>query len=286
VEKTFVKLHSCLISKLLKDASMNINLLPVILFVFSITPNVSHTQTGKANTVEAKIAYTMITNLRGNKIEQPAELIIRGQESVFVYSKGKEGLATVEVEIKQPDGSFSKGQDGYWQDSVGSVFYKNFAKKQLFIREIVWMQPYLTKEPQLPSIKWAISAEQKKINNFDCQKATATFRGRNYTAWFTTQIPCNDGPWKLQGLPGLILEAYDDKEEVKFVATQIDIPHKTTTVLKPKGKGIKVSFKDYKRADDMEFEKMQRKSMSNMDRSNNVEIKRVNKNLLEKEYEY
>ena len=50
--------------------------------------------------------------------------------------------------------------------------------------------------------------------------------------------------------------------------------------------GKKISFKEYKRADDIEFEKMQRKAMSSHERASNVEIKRVNKNLIEKEYEY
>lgn len=58
-----------------------------------------------------------------------------------------------------------------------------------------------------PPIDWKISNETKTILGFPCKKATATFRGRKYTAWYTEDIAVSQGPWKLRGLPGLILAA-------------------------------------------------------------------------------
>ena len=71
------------------------------------------------------------------------------------------------------------------------------------------------------NIKWKLLDETKKLNNFLCQKASCDFRGRTYTAWFTIDIPVSLGPWKLNGLPGLILEAYDSKNQVQFYAEEI-----------------------------------------------------------------
>jgi GLPGLI family protein len=57
---------------------------------------------------------------------------------------------------------------------------------------------------------WELHDETKSIANFLCQKATTHFRGRIYTAWFAQDIPVKFGPWKFHGLPGLILEVYDE----------------------------------------------------------------------------
>lgn len=64
--------------------------------------------------------------------------------------------------------------------------------------------------------KWQITTETKKIETLTATKATCTFRGRNYEAWFCPDIPIQNGPWKFGGLPGLILELSDSKNQVKF----------------------------------------------------------------------
>ncbi|WP_379963437.1 GLPGLI family protein [Epilithonimonas sp. UC225_85] len=60
-------------------------------------------------------------------------------------------------------------------------------------------------------IDWKISNETKNVQDYTLQKATAKFGGRNWTAWFNKEIPFNEGPFKFRGLPGLIFELKDDK---------------------------------------------------------------------------
>lgn len=69
--------------------------------------------------------------------------------------------------------------------------------------------------------RWSITQEEIIILGYRCLKAIGSYRGRIYTAWFTYEIPMNAGPWKLGGLPGLILKAFDEKGEYIFDCTEI-----------------------------------------------------------------
>ena len=64
-------------------------------------------------------------------------------------------------------------------------------------------------EEEMPSINWEMEEGDTTIVGYECHKAVADFRGRKWTAWFTMDIPVSDGPWKLCGLPGLILKAHE-----------------------------------------------------------------------------
>ncbi len=74
----------------------------------------------------------------------------------------------------------------------------------------------------VPNLKWKITPGTKTIMGYNCQCATVTFRGRDYEAWYTVDIPLSYGPWKFHGLPGLILEVTDSKNEFRFTANGIE----------------------------------------------------------------
>lgn len=61
-------------------------------------------------------------------------------------------------------------------------------------------------------MSWQIENEHKKLGNYNLQKATTSFGGRQWTAWFNPDIPFQEGPYKFRGLPGLIFEIYDAED--------------------------------------------------------------------------
>lgn len=73
-----------------------------------------------------------------------------------------------------------------------------------------------TESTEMPA--WHIQSETKEVMGYSCQLATCDFRGRTWYAWFSTDIPVNEGPWKLFGLPGLVLEAWDSKKHYAYKA--------------------------------------------------------------------
>jgi len=73
----------------------------------------------------------------------------------------------------------------------------------------------------IPTLNWSICDEKKTIQRYVCQRATTRFRGRDYEAWFSFEIPISEGPYKFGGLPGMILEIKDSRNH--FVYTCIEI---------------------------------------------------------------
>lgn len=73
-----------------------------------------------------------------------------------------------------------------------------------------------TESTEMPA--WQILSETKEVMGYSCQLASCDFRGRRWYAWFSSDIPVNEGPWKLFGLPGLVLEAWDSKKHYVYKA--------------------------------------------------------------------
>lgn len=79
-------------------------------------------------------------------------------------------------------------------------------------------------------INWKISSEKEKIGEWNAQKAEADFAGRHWIAWFSTDIPIQDGPYKFRGLPGLIVKIEDktgshkmELKGIKNITGNVDI---------------------------------------------------------------
>lgn len=127
-------------------------------------------------------------------------------------------------------------------------------------------------------INWQLYQETKDIGGMNCQKAETEYGGRKWTAYFTKDIQVSEGPYVFNGLPGLILEIYDDKKDFLFRMVKIKKYNKTD--LFPMKKGKEVSWDELKKiqkdyyADPFSFAKIQ--NIKVMTDDGNGEMRNVN----------
>ena len=100
--------------------------------------------------------------------------------------------------------------------------YQNLVSKTSLSIGVTASRKYLVLDT-MTTISWKLLKEMKKIQNIDCFSAQAEYRGRVWTAWYAPSIPISSGPWKLYGLPGMVLEAVDRDGLMQFECTKIDI---------------------------------------------------------------
>jgi len=109
-----------------------------------------------------------------------------------------------------------------YNDDFHEVYHTNLKENIILNKQKLLDKVVLVKE-RITKISWEIDVNEKKmIIGYNCTKATVTFRGRQYIVWFTEEIPFKFGPWKLNGLPGMILDAYDAYNEVSFTVEKIE----------------------------------------------------------------
>lgn len=96
-----------------------------------------------------------------------------------------------------------------------TFIYKNYPSGEMTVTDAIRNDRFIYQDT-LNAQLWKITDSVKTILGYECQKAECDFRGRHWTAWFSSDIPVSDGPWKLGGLPGLILEAYDVGKQFYF----------------------------------------------------------------------
>ena len=105
--------------------------------------------------------------------------------------------------------------------AFNEYFYFVPHEKKLVIIRHIGLRDYRV-STEIPKIDWEIHDDTKDIQGIICQKATGWYKGREYIAWFAPSIPFPYGPWKINGLPGLILESYDSSREIQFIFKRLD----------------------------------------------------------------
>ncbi len=102
-------------------------------------------------------------------------------------------------------------------DHEGFPVYMNHSKNEMTSKIDVCPgnRLFIVKE-SIPTINWTIHEETKMIGDLKCVKASGSFGNREYIVWYTESIPVPYGPYKLNGLPGLIVNAHTKDNKVKY----------------------------------------------------------------------
>lgn len=104
-----------------------------------------------------------------------------------------------------------------------SIMYRNYPTKgKLTMRENALKYYVYTED--IEKINWKTLPGDTMICEFSCKKAQCTFRGRTWNVWYAPDISIPEGPWKLTGLPGLIMSAADSKGDFSYLCVGMDEP--------------------------------------------------------------
>ena len=112
--------------------------------------------------------------------------------------------------------------------------WQNYPEGKITSVETIPPYRYLTTE-KMDEIKWTLLIERDTICGLPCQKATGTYGGRTWTAWFTEKLPTRFGPWRLGGLPGLIVRAMSADSIHRFECSKVETVKETITYTEPEG---------------------------------------------------
>jgi GLPGLI family protein len=126
---------------------------------------------------------------------------------------------------------------------------KNYPKGKITYIEHIPSSTFRYEE-DVDLFNWHLSADTATICGYPAQKASCYFGGRTWVAWFSPEIPFNDGPYKFNGLPGLIVKLYDTKKHYIFELESIEKPVDTIMIDIVEKDFVVTNKKDFFRAKD------------------------------------
>lgn len=110
----------------------------------------------------------------------------------------------------------SAAADGKLSTGEFMTIYKNYPGEGKLTHVEKICQDWLRYDEDMPALDWELTDSVSTVLGYACNSAKCTFRGREWTVFYTEEIPLADGPWKLHGLTGLIMKATDKQGHYTF----------------------------------------------------------------------
>jgi GLPGLI family protein len=125
--------------------------------------------------------------------------------------------------------------------SKKKYIYKSIHDNELIELDTDFYGDYYKIIDSLHTMTWKITDEVISIKGYNCPKAVTHFRGRDYEAWFSLEIPFSTGPWKAGGLPGLILKLREETGMLDMELQSISFSDEDSEIELPKIKKVKMT---------------------------------------------
>lgn len=168
-----------------------------------------------------------------NRIEETMWLKVGATRSVF-YSYAR---ALIDSILEQDRAAHAPREVieqhmRQYSSSVAYQVYKNYPSGKVTFLDAVGASRFRTEETN-DRPEWTLLPDTATLIGYPCRKAVCYFKGRHYEAWYTPAISRSEGPWKLYGLPGLILKARDSQGYFTFTCTAIRQCHNPEPIRYP-----------------------------------------------------
>lgn len=202
-------------------------------------------------------SFTIEYDVNLNVMNRTGILKFNKNETSFYYEKIKE--ITTKDEKNQESGTLNKNI--YLGGNNNEVRFQIYDKKNDTLLSIDYQQNNeVICVEKFPKMDWKLESETKLISNYLCSKATTNFRGRNYTAWYSIDLPIQIGPWKFNNLPGAILQVYDETNNYYWSAIKIS-KNTEDEKLEIKKNLRKISLQEYIEQDEKIKKEMSNKAL-------------------------
>src|SRR5690625_2038697 len=196
----------------------------ILLGLFLISIGKSYAQ--EVYPTEYEIQYNLEYSIFGENLDtkqtEVLYLFSSPQASVFMnHNTAKADEIKKNIERMLQSGSIDMNKAGHKSTDFPLEIYKNLHEGRTIAKNTLAKKDYIYQESQVP-LDWNITSESKEYAGYLVQKATTSFAGRDYEAWFTMEIPLPDGPYVFSGLPGLIVELYDTQNHYHFSLLSVE----------------------------------------------------------------
>ncbi len=188
-------------------------------------------------TVRLTVQYqTLIIpdTLNKDKINEESMMleIGKGMSKFYSYTKYvRDSVLNVDFANKVSQETINDHLKQYGNSKLNEATFKGYPSGKVTTLDEIAGMTRLRCEEQDEVPQWILQNDTATILSFSCRKAECRFKGRNWTAWFTAEIPISEGPWKLYGLPGLIIKAEDKEKQYVFLCMGIEQCQTTKPIL-------------------------------------------------------